>query len=312
MDSTYTAYNKVLSTLFTGFALCLIPIERAKSSEFEQQAEFELRLDDNSNQSAEFEYRVRYNPKIRFNDTWSLNSFIVTGNEYGSSHNTLDDGESDYLYMRRLYLRHQGDYGKTELGVIPTYKGRVSSSGLSKDGWIKGVRHVRKLGNDNLEIVLGELSTLDASKALQTPETLNYIEIEYSARIDQQWSYEISAERMTGGNFVRTEMRYKTSELTTLFAEFIARLYETKYKTVWGLESEFALANYPIEYFVHYAFVDDDFGLRAELTEDFLGTGHGIAGELGGSINDSGLAWFAGFEAVENNSRFQIGINWEL
>ena len=38
--------------------------------------------------------------------------------------------------------------GKTELGIIPTYKGRVSSTGLSKDGWITGIRHVRKLQNN--------------------------------------------------------------------------------------------------------------------------------------------------------------------
>lgn len=42
-------------------------------------------------------------------------------------------------------MRHTGSYGKTEFGVTPSYKGPVASSGLSKDRWIEGMRHVRHL-----------------------------------------------------------------------------------------------------------------------------------------------------------------------
>lgn len=100
-----------------------------QASEFKQKLDVQLRADDRSNRHIRYQYRLRYYPQFVVNNDWSLNSFVVTGDEYGSSHNTLDDGNADYLYMRRLYLRHKGDYGKTEIGVVPTYKGRVSSSG---------------------------------------------------------------------------------------------------------------------------------------------------------------------------------------
>ena len=249
---------------------------------------------------------------MQFNSTWSVNGFVVTGDSFGSSHNTIDDGKADDVYLRRVYLRHEGDYGKTEIGVIPTYKGRVSSSGLSKDGWIKGARHVRSLGNDKLEIVVGQLSSLDPANALHSPEKLDYLEIEYSANINESWSYEISGERMTKANFVRTELRYAMFDKSAVFAELVARVDNSKVKTVIGLDGEFTLQDYPIEYFAHYSYVSSNFGLRAELTEDFLGTGHGFSAELSGDIRDSKFAWFVRYDTVNSKNRILTGISWSL
>jgi hypothetical protein len=50
----------------------------------------------------------------------------------------------------------------------------------------------------------------------------------------------------------------------------VTRIDETKIKTVLGIESQFAFQNYPVEYFAHYWFVREDFGLRAELNEGYL------------------------------------------
>jgi hypothetical protein len=50
----------------------------------------------------------------------------------------------------------------------------------------------------------------------------------------------------------------------------VTRIDETKIKTVLGIEGHFAFQNYPVEYFAHYSFVSEDFGLRAELSEGCL------------------------------------------
>lgn len=96
--------------------------------------------------------------------------FAAKGNDFSSSHNTLDDGQADLFYIRRLYLRHQNANGKTEIGILPTYKGRVSSTGLSKDGRIAGLRHVANLRYGKFEVVLGELADTQASRALNAPD----------------------------------------------------------------------------------------------------------------------------------------------
>ncbi|MFT6268629.1 MAG: hypothetical protein ACJAVV_001444 [Alphaproteobacteria bacterium] len=293
-------------------AVMLMPITKVSAQSFSQKLDVQLRADDRSSSDIRYQYRVRYRPQVSFNDTWSVNAFAVTGDDFSSSHNTLDDSEADYFYVRHGFARHQGDYGKTEIGIIPTYKGRVSSSGLSKDGWIKGVRHVRALGDDNLEIVFGQLSSLDPSTAFNKPDEFDYVEIEYSAKINDSWSYEISAERITDSNFLRTELRHKYSKDFSLFGELVVRTDSSKIKTVIGGEGEFSINKYPIEYFAHYSYVSENFGLRAELTEDFLGTGNGFSGELIGEISDTQFEWFMRYDAVEERTRLLAGVKWSL
>lgn len=285
---------------------------QATANGFTQKLDVQLRADDRTSRDVRYQYRLRYYPQYNFNNTWSINGFAVTGDDYSSSHNTIDDGSADYFYARRIYARHQGEYGKTELGIIPTYKGRVSSSGLSKDGWIKGVRHVRALGDDKFEVVFGQLSSLNPADALNTPDDLNYIEVEYSARINDSWNYEVSAERMTNSNFVRAELRYKFSSTTSYFGEMVKRVDSSKMKAVIGIEGELSLKQYDIEYFAHYSYVSDNFGLRAELTEDFLGTGHGFSAELEGDFTYTKLGWFLRYDAVESRNRILAGIKWSL
>ena len=285
---------------------------QAIASGFTQKLDLQLRADDRTSRDVRYQYRLRYYPQYNFSDTWSLNGFAVTGDDYGSSHNTVDDGSADYFYARRIYARHQGEYGKTELGIIPTYKGRVSSSGLSKDGWIKGVRHVRALGDDNLEVVFGQLSSLNPADALKSPDELNYIEVEYSARINDSWSYEVSAERMTNSNFVRTELRYSLSSSMSYFGELVSRVDSSKIKAVLGIEGKLSLKQYDMEYFAHYSYVSDNFGLRAELTEDFLGTGHGFSAEVEGDFTHTKLGWFLRYDTVDSRNRLLAGIKWSL
>jgi len=135
---------------------------------------------------------------LSFNENWSAHGFLVTGDDFGSSHNTIDDGSADYFYMRRFYVRHENANGKTELGIIPTYKGAVSSSGLSKDGWIKRVRHVVRNKNQGaFEVELGQLDNLSPNSAIKLVDDLNYIELEYTSALSEQWSCELSLERMT-------------------------------------------------------------------------------------------------------------------
>ncbi|WP_250207328.1 hypothetical protein [Alteromonas oceanisediminis] len=291
----------------------MLSVIQPAQADFSQKLDVQTRVDERSGREVRYQYRVRHYSQWAFDKQWSLNGFIVTGDDFASSHNTFDSAINDKVYIRRVYARHQGSYGKTEVGFIPTYKGRVSSTGLSKDGWIAGVRHVRELGFDNqLEVVVGQLNNFDPAHALDAPDDIDYIEIEYSARMSQRNSYEISLERMTEANFVRTEVRHRLRSDLTLFAELVQRLDEYKVKTVLGVDGTFTLLGTELEYFSYYSYVGEGFGARAELTEDFLGFGHGFSAELSADIQDTQFGWFIRYDGVDDQSRVLAGLSWSL
>lgn len=274
-----------------------------------------LRVDERSSADLRYQYRIRFYPHVYLDKhkRWSLNGFAVTGDGFSSSHNTIDDPQADYFYLRRMYLRYQQGDSKTELGIIPTYKGRVSSTGLSKDGFIAGLRQVYAMSSGQLEFVLGDLNDTRASNALNSFDGINYAEVEYSAQINQRFSFEVSADRVLQSEFARTEIRFAQSPSTTYAVEVIQRLDQSAAKLVISLASELNLFNQTAQLFAYYSHVDKHFGPRAELTEDFLATGHGIALELESRLsNHIPLKWFSKFEAYEGSTRIQFGIKYSL
>ncbi len=307
-------WNLRITLCFAVATLCLaLTASAAAAIEFDQKIDLQARADDRSSRSLRYQFRARYYPSITVSEALSAHAFVATGDEFGSSHNTFNDDAADRLYVRRLYLRHEADYGKTEVGVIPTYKGKVSSSGLSKDGWIKGIRYVRNTRpGARFEVVAGQLDSVDPADALDAPTRLNYLEAEYSADLDERTSYEFSVERMTEASFVRTELRRQFGNRYTAFAELVYRLDETARKFVLGAETELLLFGAEVELSALYAYVSDEFGPRADLTEDFLGTGHAMTAELAGSIGDSRWDWFARFDGTESRTRFIAGVKWSL
>ena len=299
------------------YALCFIIVANisidATAIEFRQKLDLQVRADERSSRQFRYQYRARYYPSVTFTDTLSVHAFVVTGDEFGSSHNTFNAATADYLYVRRAYLRHEGRYGKSEVGVIPTYKGSVSSSGLSKDGWIQGIRYVRNLESSaRLELVVGQLDSTDPADAFELPTAVDYVEMEYSADFNDKTSYEFSVERMTEANFFRTEIRHALSPQYTGFAELVYRLDESARKVILGIDTELELLGVATEFSALYAYVSDDFGERADLTEDFLGPGHGVTAELTSTFGDSRWDWFVRYDGTEFRSRFIAGIKWSL
>lgn len=305
--------KRFINNLFI-IALILLVSNQVMCEELQlsQKLDLQFRFDDRSDRDHRNQYRMRYYPSLSLTPdaSWSLNSFIVTGQSFSSSHNTLGSDSNDYLYARRLFVRYAHDNGKVELGVIPTYKGRVSSSGLSKDGWIKGVRSVFSLKNSSeIEFVVGQLDNTLANKAIGSFHTPNYIELEYSAKMGQTHSYEFSLERMTNSNFLRAEYRWQFTRSNTVFFETIQTLSETNAKYVVGISGEGHIQDYPVSYFSHYSYVSEGFGPRAELTEDFLGTGHGISAEMSGAITlFDNTYWFVRADVVNSVSRLLSGV----
>ena len=81
-------------------------------------------------------------------------------------------------------------------------------------------RGVLALGDDRLELVVGDLNDLRASKAFSAPFDLNYYEVEYSGQFNDWISYELGGERMLDENYLRTELRLTSASDFAWTAEF--------------------------------------------------------------------------------------------
>lgn len=300
-------YKYCLLRIFLGLLALLLGFT-SWASEFSSKTDVSVRFDARTDKKPRYQYRLRWYPSWRLNDAWSFHAFAVTGDEFSSSYNTFEPNETAYLHFRRLFVRQQSGKQKTEIGILPTYKGRVSSTGLSKDGWITGIRHVQPVGKNNLfEIVVGELDNITQPGHWNGIHDLNYVEFEFSSNLDEFFSFELGLERVLDANFVRGELRYLFDQAELRF-ELINRLSDEKQKVIAAYSTEVQWSSYPMDLDLYYSYVNEGFGERAELTEDFIEYGHSISMEIGGEFPFGGLDWFSKLERYENQSRFQWGI----
>lgn len=288
------------------------------AAEFDYTGDMAARFDDierydsAEGRGSRKQYRLRFRPEFAFSERWSGHAFIATGNDFGSAYNTIDDND-DEIHVRHLFVRLEDDWGKFEAGVIPPYKGRVSSTGLSAEGWLQGLRGVMNVRSGRLELVLGQLDDLRASRAMSLPEELDYVELEYSGRLTDTWTYEAASDYMLDDAFVRGEFRYSPSSDKAYAAEIIANVSERGVKVVLSAERTLRVGDAEVEWFGYYAYAGEKFGLRAALTEDFLEFGHAIATEFSSPFPGSDrFEWFAKVEVYEDAVRANFGIELSL
>ena len=293
------------------FMVALALCAGAAAAEFRQEGDVSFRYDDRTDRPAREQYRLRWSPEFAFDGAWSVHAYVATGPAFPSAYNTF--GESGDLNLRRLFGRWSNGDHKLEFGVIPPFKGRVSSTGLSDEGWIRGVRGVFALDDDRLEFVVGDLNDLRASNAFSAPFELNYYEVEYSGQFNDLVSYELGGERMLGENYVRTELRLTTESDLAWSAEFVYGFKSNSTKSTLSLLAPFAFAHGQLEWFTYYSYVPLEFGARAVLTEDFLGFDHAL-----GTLFEyrysrlERVKWFAEFEAGDARNRVKLGFELDF
>jgi hypothetical protein len=120
-------------------------------------------------------------------------------------------------------------------------------------------------------------------------------------------------ERMTEANFVRAEYRLFSKHSPVYSIEFISRVSTSKTKVVIGIENSLRVLAKDVDYYAYYSYVSDNFGARAELTEDFITTGHGLSIEADTILfNSKSWKGFARFDLFDQNSRFILGVGYTL
>jgi hypothetical protein len=132
-------------------------------------------------------------------------------------------------------------------------------------------------------------------------------------KLSDRSSYEVSIERMTGANFLRTEYRFEPIQDSEIFIEWIKRVGNLDDKFVLGLDTAFTFFETPFEMESYYSYVSEGLGMRAVLTEDFISTGHGVSMEIKTPLLASGhFNKFFRFDGYKGNSRFILGIELKI
>lgn len=298
---------------FLHFSLLVLLCCSAQGQTFSSKLDVSTRFDTRHEKDPRYQYRIRWYPQISFSEQWSWHAFAVTGDDFSSSYNTFGANQNHQFKLRRLYARHSSSLGKTEIGVIPTYKGRVSSTGLSKDGWITGIRNVTNTSGGKFEVVIGELDNFDEPNAFKSVGDIDYFEMEFSSAINENYSFEVAFERMVDANFISGEIRYQLNQHHILALELVDRLDNNTNKLVASVEGPATFLGASAEYFFYYSYVSEEFGTRAELTEDFIDVGHAASLEIQGElVPEWGLDWFTKLEANEGTSRWQLGLKLKI
>ena len=304
-------YNPAVS-IYRFIPLVLVLLSSGiTAGEFQHEGDVSVRYDNRSDRPSREQYRLRWWPKFDFENQWSVHAYVATGAAFPSAYNTF--GGSDELNVRRLFGRWADGGHKLEFGVIPPYKGRVSSTGLSDEGWIRGVRGVIAFRDDRLEIVVGDLNSLRASRAFSSPLELNYFEVEWSGRLNDVISYELGGERMLEENYLRTELRLTTRSDYAWSAEFVHSLTSNSTKSTISFLAPFSYQHGQLKWFTYYSYVPLEFGARAILTEDFLGFDHALGTKL--EYRHSRLKrvkWFAEFEIGDARNRVKLGFEFDF
>ena len=305
---TETAGKSFLCSLFLGAALAC---GGTAGAEFRHEGDVSVRYDDRSDRPSREQYRVRWSPEYVFKERWSIHAYVATGAAFPSAYNTF--GQSGDLNVRRLFGRWSNGDNKVEFGVIPPFKGRVSSTGLSDEGWLRGARGVLALGADRLELVVGDLNDLRAANAFSAPFELNYYEVEYSGQFNDAVSYELGGERMLDENYLRTELRLTSRSEFSWTAEFVHAFKSNATKSTVSFLAPFALSHGELEWFTYYSYVPLEFGGRAILTEDFLGFDHALGTLF--EYRHAGLErvkWFAELEVGDARDRVKLGFEMDF
>lgn len=314
-NKTHGSIRALIYAINIGF-LCFLTTNDAICQTFDSDTEIQVRLDDRSSKDARLQYRIRNSFSYKFtdDDNWYFKTYITTGDSFEGTQNTLTPISEHEFNIRRAFFEHKNQYSLFQIGTIPTFKGRVSSSGLSKDGFIQGVRAVYNSNEyAQIEFVFGSIKELNASNAIEFPASLDYLEFEVSMEFSPLSSMEFSIERMTGLNFVRSEYRRQLDSGEEISIELVNTLGQRDSKFVVGLSGGLQLLNRDADYFAYYSFVSNNIGDRASLTEDFIDTGHGISFELETRLeqNPSVKAFFR-VDLYNDESRGIIGFKAKL
>jgi len=249
---------------------------------------------------------------------FQFGGLIGTGNGYTSPWNTVanfnnDESGNHQINVRQIYAQWEYERWRTQLGVIPPVKGKVSETSLDKDGWIRGGRlimPVRRQGQ--FELVVGTLDSLDDPNAFQPWAKANYYEVEWTHDWSKGWRTELGGVRLDKDRILRGELRY-TATIFGARTELAGEVLRNVQSRVWAHDWSIAQRLGSVTLMNEYAYVPKELGLLGALSNDFFTFGHlWVLGVKGPLSTEGGLYWFGRNYLGEVRINFKLGVGYSV
>ncbi len=214
--------------------------------------------------------------------------------------------------MRQIYLQDDIDGWEIQGGIIPPNGGDITDLGYDSDGWVSGGRVTAPLGEGHLEVVTGIIDHLNDPNAFQSWGTWNY----FGAKLIQPLPWYglqgwLSYEYLEDESYVDFQLQrtWQLDEGMALLGQVEALYNFTTPSWAWGASAR--LQTEYLNVIVEYSYINRDFGLRGELSEDFFTFGHRLDVEFNGDIPFvKGLNWFVMTDVAEQLVRVRAGFNF--
>ncbi|MDP0497613.1 MAG: hypothetical protein Q7Q73_15530 [Verrucomicrobiota bacterium JB024] len=213
--------------------------------------------------------------------------------------------------MRQIYIQDEYEGWEFQGGVIPPNGGDITDLGYDSDGWVSGFRVTAPLGEGRLEAVTGIIDHLNDPNAFQEWGKWNYVGVKLAQPLP--W-YDIqgylSYEFLQNENYVDFQLQrtWDLDEGMKLLGQLEAIHNFTTPSWAWGASGR--LQTDWLNVIVEYTYINPDFGLRGELSEDFFTFGHRLDVEFNGPVPFvKGLDWFVMTDVAEQLLRVRAGFN---
>ncbi len=249
---------------------------------------------------------------------FTLRGVAGTGGSYTSAWNTFatTDGKPvpDQLFnMRQIYLQDDLDGWHGQAGIIPPNSGDIWTLGYDTDGWVRGGRLVAPLGEGDFQLVSGSIDHLSDPNAFQMWDEWNY----FGTKLVQPlpwWELKgsLSYEYLADQNYVGAELgRNWTLDEGLKLQSGIEALYNFTTPS-WAWAAAAKLKTDPVNITLAYTYINPDFGLRGELSNDFFTLGHRFSVEFGGQVLLKDLKWFAKTDVTDQLLRIRVGFSYSF
>lgn len=329
-------------TILSAYAMALLPALSVNGAELEPSSiKFRLGMRYNSQfdkqtldqLSSWFQFRATIDYALGLAATpagdFTLRGMAGTGPTYTVSWNsfasTMGQAVPDQVFnMRQIYLQDDYEGWRGQVGVIPPNGGDIPTLGYDVDGWVTGGRLVAPLGDGDFEMVTGIIDHLKDPNAFQSWNEWNYLGLKLRQplpwwELKGSLSYEylmdtpntLQTNKNTyGGDYVGFELSRKWTldeGMTLVGAGEVIHNFSTP-SWAWAAAAKFSMK--PITVAVAYTYINPDFGLRGELSNDFFILGHRASLNLGGDVLFKGLKWFVNTDLGEQKMRVRAGFTY--
>ena len=251
--------------------------------------------------------------------TLGIHGLAGTGGSYTSQWNTAYDlidqsPGTQQFHMRQIYLQNDLHGWRSQIGVIPPVKGKVSNTSLDRDGWIRGARIVAPIHDTGqFEVVFGAIDHLDDPNAFQAWEEWNYAEVEWTQHWTETLRIETSYVLLEEQSVLRGEVRGKWDTKLDVPMELSAEISNNLTESVWAYDLSARTTIRSVTMVLEVSHIPQNFGLLGELYNDFFTLGHlGMVALKGPIGSQNTLNWFVKGYAGESEIRGNAGLGYRF